>query len=95
MRPTSVVDLGCGPGALIGKLLVLQGIDRVIGTEVSDAALRTAARRLHVDAMTERQAQRLSLWLSSLQYEDTRLVGLDAAVLMEVIEHIDPNECPP
>lgn len=94
VRPTSVVDLGCGPGALIGKLLDLQGIDRVIGTEVSDTSLRTAERRLHVDAMTERQAARLSLWLSSLQYEDPRLVGLDAAVLMEVIEHIDPERLP-
>ncbi|KRC66380.1 3' terminal RNA ribose 2'-O-methyltransferase Hen1 [Aeromicrobium sp. Root236] len=93
-RPASVVDLGCGPGALIGKLLDIQGIDRVIGTEVSDAALRQAARRLHVDAMTERQADRLSLWLSSLQYQDARLTGLDAAVLMEVIEHIDPERVP-
>lgn len=94
VRPSSVVDLGCGPGALLGKLLDMQGIDRVIGTEVSDASLRAANRRLHVDAMTERQADRLSLWLSSLQYEDTRLVGLDAAVLMEVIEHIDPERVP-
>ena len=93
-RPTSVVDLGCGSGALIGKLLDIQGIDRVIGTEVSDAALRQAARRLHVDTMTERQADRLSLWLSSLQYQDARLTGLDAAVLMEVIEHIDPERVP-
>ncbi|WP_456695427.1 3' terminal RNA ribose 2'-O-methyltransferase Hen1 [Aeromicrobium sp. P5_D10] len=94
LRPTSVVDLGCGPGALIGKLLDLQGIDRVIGTEVSDIALRTAERRLHVETMTERQAERLSLWLSSLQYQDPRLVGLDAAVLMEVIEHIDLERLP-
>jgi 3' terminal RNA ribose 2'-O-methyltransferase Hen1 len=94
VRPTSVVDLGCGSGALIGKLLDIQGIDRVIGTEVSDAALRQAARRLHVDTMTERQADRLSLWLSSLQYQDARLTGLDAAVLMEVIEHIDPERVP-
>lgn len=93
-RPTSVVDLGCGPGALIGKLLDVQGIERVIGTEVSDSALRQAARRLHVDTMTERQADRLSLWLSSLQYEDARLVGLDTAVLMEVIEHIDLERLP-
>ncbi len=88
------MDLGCGSGALIGKLLDIQGIDRVIGTEVSDGSLRQAARRLHVDTMTERQADRLSLWLSSLQYQDSRLTGLDAAVLMEVIEHIDPARVP-
>lgn len=94
VRPARVVDLGCGSGALIAKLLPIQDIDHIIGTEVSDAALRQATRRLHVESMTERQAERLSLWLSSLQYVDDRLSGLDAAILMEVIEHIDPERLP-
>ena len=94
LKPASVVDLGCGPGALLGSLLTLQGVSRVVGTEVSDAALRKAAERLHVDDMTERQAGRLDLLLSSLQYEDDRLRGFDLAILMEVIEHIDPDRLP-
>lgn len=94
LRPSTVVDLGCGPGALLGSLLQVPGVTRVIGTEVSDAALSAAAKRLHVDIMTERQAERLSLLLSSLQYEDDRLTGLDLAVLMEVVEHIDPARLP-
>ena len=40
--------------------------------------------------MPDRQRDRLSLLQSSLTYADDRLAGLDAAVLMEVIEHIDP-----
>ncbi|TWP35836.1 3' terminal RNA ribose 2'-O-methyltransferase Hen1 [Leekyejoonella antrihumi] len=95
MRPESVVDLGCGPGALLGELLEVQGLHRVIGTEVSDSALSKAARRLHVDRMTERQSERLTLLLSSLQYADDRLVGLDLAILMEVVEHIDPDRLTP
>lgn len=94
LQPASVVDLGCGPGALLGSLLKVQGVSRVAGTEVSDSALKKAADRLHVDQMTERQADRLTLLLSSLQYEDERLRGFDLAILMEVIEHIDPDRLP-
>jgi 3' terminal RNA ribose 2'-O-methyltransferase Hen1 len=43
-----------------------------------------------LDRMTETQRSRLELFQSSLTYRDERLRGLDAAVLMEVIEHVDP-----
>lgn len=94
LAPASIADLGCGAGALLGGLLKVQGVARVIGTEVSDVALSKAARRLHVESMTERQADRLTLLLSSLMYEDDRLVDLDLAILMEVIEHVDPDRLP-
>ncbi|WP_207843506.1 3' terminal RNA ribose 2'-O-methyltransferase Hen1 [Williamsia soli] len=94
LRPASIVDLGCGPGALLGSLLELQGVAKVIGTEVSDTSLTKAAKRLHVTEMTERQSARLSLLLSSLQYEDDRLENLDLAILMEVVEHIDLDRLP-
>lgn len=93
-QPASIVDLGCGSGALLGSLLAQRGVARVIGTEVSDSSLSEAAKRLHVDRMTERQSERLTLLLSSLQYEDDRVEGLDLAILMEVIEHIDPARLP-
>jgi 3' terminal RNA ribose 2'-O-methyltransferase Hen1 len=44
--------------------------------------------------MAERQQDRAELLQSSLVYTDERLRGLDAAVLMEVIEHIDPPRLP-
>src|SRR6202000_1642101 len=34
--------------------------------------------------------ERLAMIQSSLTYRDARLAGLDAAVLMEVIEHVEP-----
>jgi 3' terminal RNA ribose 2'-O-methyltransferase Hen1 len=40
--------------------------------------------------MSERARERLRIFQSSLTYRDDRLAGLDAAVLMEVIEHVDP-----
>ena len=40
--------------------------------------------------MTEQQRGRIRIFQSALTYRDERLAGLDAAVLMEVIEHVDP-----
>jgi 3' terminal RNA ribose 2'-O-methyltransferase Hen1 len=57
---------------------------------VAARALQVAARRLKLDRMSEPQRNRLRMFQSSLTYRDDRLAGLDAAVLMEVIEHIDP-----
>lgn len=44
--------------------------------------------------MSERQAARVELFQSALTYEDDRYAGFDAAVLMEVIEHVDPQRHP-
>jgi 3' terminal RNA ribose 2'-O-methyltransferase Hen1 len=41
--------------------------------------------------MNERQAARLRLIHGSLTYRDERIAGFDAAVLLEVIEHLDPD----
>lgn len=90
-RPQRVLDLGCGEGALLGPLLAEQGIAQVVGVDVSAAALARAEKKLHVDTMTERQRDRLTLWQSSLVYRDQRLDGFDVAIMMEVIEHIDPD----
>ena len=64
---------------------------RVLGVDVSHRALDRAAQRLHLDRMPDRQRDRLSLLQSSLTYATTGSPGCDAAVLMEVIEHIDPS----
>ena len=49
-----------------------------------------AARRLRLDRLSDRDRTRLSLFQSSLTYRDRRLADHDAAVLMEVVEHVDP-----
>lgn len=38
--------------------------------------------------------QRIRLFQSALTYRDPRLAGLDVAVLMEVVEHVDPDRLP-
>jgi len=90
----SVLDLGCGDGALIRDLLADPAFTRILGVDVSDRALRTAARRLRLDRLPDRQRARVELVQGSLTYRDERLAGFDAAVLMEVVEHIDPPRLP-
>jgi 3' terminal RNA ribose 2'-O-methyltransferase Hen1 len=85
-----IADLGCGEGRLVALLLGEPSAARVLGIDVSHRALERAAQRLHLDTMPDRQRDRVDLLQSSLTYADERLAGLDAAVLMEVIEHVDP-----
>ncbi|MGO9902319.1 MAG: 3' terminal RNA ribose 2'-O-methyltransferase Hen1 [Solirubrobacteraceae bacterium] len=84
-----VLDLGCGPGALLQRL-VRDGYEQVVGVDVSVRALEVAARRLRLDEMHDAQRQRITLLHSPLTYRDKRLAGFDAAALVEVIEHFDP-----
>jgi 3' terminal RNA ribose 2'-O-methyltransferase Hen1 len=85
-----VADLGCGEGRLVAMLLREPSVARVLGVDVSHRALERTAQRLHLDTMPDRQRDRVDLLQSSLTYADARLASLDAAVLMEVIEHVDP-----
>ncbi|MFI6733026.1 3' terminal RNA ribose 2'-O-methyltransferase Hen1 [Nonomuraea sp. NPDC050451] len=86
----SVIDLGCGQGELVGALLARPRFARVGGTDVSSMALTIAARKLRLDRMPDSKRARLTLFQGALTYTDKRLSGYDAAVLMEVIEHVDP-----
>ncbi|SCL16506.1 3' terminal RNA ribose 2'-O-methyltransferase Hen1 [Micromonospora rhizosphaerae] len=91
---TRVLDLGCGGGALLTALVADRRYTEIVGTDVSTHALTLAARRLRLDRLPERQRDRIRLWQSALTYRDDRLRGSDAAVLMEVIEHVDPPRLP-
>lgn len=74
----------------MAELLADKAIEEVIAVDVSAGSLERAARKLQLERMTEQQRARLGIFQSSLTYRDERLSGLDAAVLMEVIEHVDP-----
>ncbi|MFD4546622.1 3' terminal RNA ribose 2'-O-methyltransferase Hen1 [Streptomyces sp. NPDC058467] len=89
-----VLDLGCGQGQLVQALLKDTRFTEIVGVDVSMRALTIASRRLKLDRMGERQAARVQLLQGSLAYTDTRLKGYDAAVLSEVIEHLDLPRLP-
>ena len=90
----TVLDLGCGQGQLLQVLLKDVRFTGIMGVDVSVRALTIAARRLRLDRMGERQASRITLTQGSLTYTDQRLKGYDAAVLSEVVEHLDLPRLP-
>ncbi|RJL34232.1 3' terminal RNA ribose 2'-O-methyltransferase Hen1 [Bailinhaonella thermotolerans] len=90
LEAASVIDLGCGSGQLLRELLERPALTRIAGTDVSARSLAMAARRLRLDRMGERQRERITLFQGALTYTDDRFAGYDAAVLMEVVEHVDP-----
>ncbi|MFH8389676.1 3' terminal RNA ribose 2'-O-methyltransferase Hen1 [Streptomyces sp. NPDC018036] len=89
-----VLDLGCGQGQLVQAMLKDTRFTEIVGVDVSIRALTIASRRLKLDRMGERQAARVQLLQGSLAYTDRRLKGYDAAVLSEVIEHLDLPRLP-
>jgi 3' terminal RNA ribose 2'-O-methyltransferase Hen1 len=86
----SVLDLGCGEGKLLRELLKDRQLERIVGMDVSVQALGRAVRRLGYDRLPPKQRERIELIHGSLIYRDKRLAGFDAAVVVEVIEHLDP-----
>jgi 3' terminal RNA ribose 2'-O-methyltransferase Hen1 len=89
-----VLDLGCGGGALLRDLLADPQFTEILGVDVSAGALDAAARRLRLDRLPERRRERIALRQSALTYADASLAGYDAAVLMEVVEHVDAVRLP-
>lgn len=86
----SVLDLGSGEGKLLRDLLAERQFERIVGMDVSIRSLELAQKRLKLDRLPDRQAERLKLIHGSLIYRDARLFGFDAAAVVEVIEHLDP-----
>jgi 3' terminal RNA ribose 2'-O-methyltransferase Hen1 len=88
---TRVLDLGCGDGRLLQAMLRDTSFERIVGIDVSHAALERAERRLRLQEMSPKQRERINLVQSSLTYRDRALQGYDAAAVVEVIEHLDPS----
>jgi small RNA 2'-O-methyltransferase len=85
----SVLDLGCGSGALLERLLARPALRRIVGVDQSPFALATAERRLAGPGGVS--DDRLSLREASMTSLPEDLVGFDAAVMIEAIEHLDPG----
>ncbi|WP_086007916.1 3' terminal RNA ribose 2'-O-methyltransferase Hen1 [Nocardia concava] len=82
-----VLDLGCGQGALLRELVADRAFAEIVGIDVSMRELKIAARRMR--RLPEWQSKRVTVRQGALTYTDASLTGYDAAVLMEVIEHVD------
>lgn len=84
-----VLDLGCGEGKLLRRMLAERQFSEIVGVDVSARVLDIAEKRLKLDRLAPKQRERLRLLHGSLMYRDSRLVGFDAAAVMEVVEHMD------
>ena len=75
-------------GGLLALLAAEGQFTEVAGMDVSPQVLSRARRRL------ERlpRGEQVAVFQGSLAYRDARLSGYDAAVLVEVVEHLDPPQ---
>lgn len=89
-----VLDLGCGEGRLLQRLMQERRFTRMTGVDISIRSLEIASRRLKLEQLPERQRQRLQLLQGALTYRDARFSGFDAITLVEVIEHLEPDRLP-
>lgn len=87
----SVLDLGCGEGKLMSRLIKERGLARIVGVDASVRTLEAAHRKLRLHQAGDAMAGRVTLQMGSLTYGDRRWQGFDAATLVEVIEHIEPH----
>ena len=83
----SIVDMGCGPGLLLWRLVRESQFTKIIGVDNSMEAFSAAERRLSAES----SSGRVALLHMSFTSMDARLSGLDAAVMLETIEHLDPK----
>ncbi|MBI5368298.1 MAG: 3' terminal RNA ribose 2'-O-methyltransferase Hen1 [Planctomycetes bacterium] len=94
LMPARVLDLGCGEGRLLEALAHETGMRELVGYDVGARSLERAAARLHLDRRPPAQRPAIKLLQGSLVYRDERIKGFDAAALVEVIEHVDPDRLP-
>ena len=90
----SIADLGCGEGKLLQRLVGERWVERLIGLDPAVRELEWAAKRLKLTMPGGPPEGRVSLLHSSLTYRGDRWIGVDAAALVEVIEHLDPDRLP-
>lgn len=84
-----VADLGCGDGELLERLRAQDQFVRLLGIDVDEKTLVAARERLGLDLFND--DERLQVCCGS--FENTHWAGgpIDAAVLLETIEHIEPG----
>jgi 3' terminal RNA ribose 2'-O-methyltransferase Hen1 len=90
----AVADLGCGEGKLLARLVRERWVERLIGVDAAVRDLEWAAKRLKLNLAGGPPEGRITLIHGSVTYRDRRWEEVDAATLVEVIEHMDAERLP-
>jgi 3' terminal RNA ribose 2'-O-methyltransferase Hen1 len=83
-----VIDLGCGRGDLLKRLVACPQFEKIVGIDTCVEALAEAQRDLPLEEIV---CGRLTLMYGSFAEGDPRQARFDAAVMLETIEHVDPR----
>lgn len=83
-----VLDLGCGDGDLFVRLVEDPRYDEVVGIDICPASLARLRKRL---ATCTLRVPRLDLREASMIAPPPDLDVFDCALLVETIEHLDPD----
>ena len=83
---SKVLDLGCGSGSFLLKLMAEPQFTEVVGLEMSGESLSQARHKL-ADALAEKPC-RLRLICASYAEPQPTLAGFPLAVMIETIEHV-------
>ena len=84
-----VLDLGCGDGDLFVRLAAMPALDDLVGIDICAASLDRLRARL---ARITVAAGKVDVRHGSMTNPARDLAGYDCAVLLETIEHIDPDQ---
>ena len=90
----AIADLGCGEGRLLQRLVRERWVERLIGVDAAARDLEWASKRLKLQMAGGPPDGRMTLLHGSLTYRDRRWEDVDAAALVEVIEHLDADRLP-
>ena len=85
----TVLDLGCGDGDFLIRLVTEPQVERVVGIDLSLDALGRLRARL--GALNGAASARVDLVHGSMTEPRPDLAGFDCATLVETIEHLDPG----
>jgi 3' terminal RNA ribose 2'-O-methyltransferase Hen1 len=85
----TVLDLGCGSGPLMIRLVRSGRFKKVVGVDISTRSLQSLERKLESIRSERCHA---ALIHASFMDRNIDLAGFEAAILVETIEHIAPDK---
>ncbi len=85
----TVLDLGCGEGHLLRRLVCEPQFQTIVGVDQCGAALWRAREALR--QFQHEPPQRLSVFVGSYTDPQLDLHGFDACAMIETIEHVNPG----